>query len=201
MRPRAAPPICYRVHRGRCSVYAVGPRSRDPLLALACYLRSVQTAAGEVLAVREVAPHVGTCDVEIASAASAVYEFRTPYYPGRAAYRRRPSPSDYTEIAWPGQATPHHAARVAWAGTAILSSVATWLREVCGLVPSPTRYLSVQVLEYRERSRLEWARPDRELRDVRAGCVGVFAVNAILPPGVGIGARCSEGFGEVWPCP
>lgn len=197
------PPILYRVHRGRCQVYAVGPRAREHLLALARWLRAVRLPGdrgdGAMLPVEAVTPTVGTHILRLDRSPVHVYRLRTPYFPGRALYERRPHPDLREALAWPcARPTAAHAHRVAWAASAIRRTLAVWLRWH-GLQETPNRCVEVQVLEYRDRLGLQWSRPDRGVRDVRHGFSAVFTTNAVLPPGMGLGAHAGEGFGEVWP--
>lgn len=191
------PPILYRVHGGHPSVYAIGPLAHQHIAALGRHLRALHGPDGTVYGVDGVALTMQTDTVKVLPGDFRRYRLRAPLYPPMAAYRRRPR-QDRAPSVWPGPgaAGPE---RAAWAGWVLVSSVTSWL-VTAGVDVFAKHPLSIQVLEYRDRPGLTWERASRDIREVRTGFDATFTANVALPPGIGLGARCSEGYGEVEPC-
>lgn len=191
------PPICYRVHEGRPSLYLAGPRARDHAAVLLYHLRSLRLPSGEVVTVEGVTPEIREVEVGITPDRWRIYRLRSPLWPGDGPWRERPR--EAPPLDWPRERTGDEGARrLGWAAATLRWAVVTWLRGY-GVEETRTRPVEIQVVEIRERPGMEWGRPSRGISDVRTGFAAAFASNAVLPPGVGLGAHAAEGYGECWP--
>lgn len=172
-------PICYRIEPSP-RLYLWGDRAHDHATRAAEVLRSLRLPGGDVLDIRSV-------DLDLRTEAAGVdrrwygYDLVTPLYPAAVAWGRRPRA--------PGRF------RRAWAGTVIRRSILDLLGAMGkgDAVGSP---LHVDVDDYRD-VRLEWARPEREVREHVEGFRCSFAANVQLPDGIGLGHHRAEGFGEI----
>lgn len=166
--------VAYRVHDGRASVWAYGPRAVDHVLEIA-RIRHLRCPAGDLVAVGDGDLGRTTTAVGLLKDRWRRYELVTPYWPSAVAYARRPRRA-------------HE--RVAWAGQAMASSIRLWLADV-GVVTHEHRPVHVHVVDLAERIVTWRDEPQRH------GFVARVVSNAILPDGIGIGQHISEGWGEL----
>lgn len=176
------PIVSYRVHQGQASLFVVGPSTKLHLAQAAQYLDELFLPDGTPVAVRGVSTRSYDGEVRQLRAGWVRYRLRTPYFPSASAEQRRP-PKDRR---WADRA---------WAAMAITSSLQLWAA-AWGLEPPPHRPFSVEVERMRLR-KVAWARPAKDLRVERIGFDGVFVANVLVPPGACIGAKGSEGMGEL----
>lgn len=180
---KTVPPIMYRVDsRGTPRVFAWGRYAHEHLTFLARELRSLRLPNEEVRGVEAVELRIEQTDVGLHKEAWFEYELRTPYFPSRVVWARRPR--------------RRGEARKAWAGQALASSIRMWLAEV-GIEPGAHRPVHVHLTRYQDRDVAWRGGGSGDARDVRYGFEARFVTNAILPDGLGLGQHRSEGFGEV----
>jgi hypothetical protein len=174
---RRPPAVMYRVHLGEVGVYVLGPQSRDLLGALAYHLTALELPDGTAVPVRGVRSRAYEGQAGHLETGWARYRLRTPYWPPDQWARRRPS----------------EAFLGGWAAAAVADSLRSWCDSwgVSGRLP-----VSATVEGLRLRS-LEWARPSQGRAESAAGLSGEVVTNILLPPGAAIGAKVSEGLGEL----
>jgi hypothetical protein len=191
------PPIVYRVHQGVPEIFAIGERAHAHGQIVSEVLRSLRLPGGEVIPATVSEVRLSRATVEESLHRWYAYRWRTPYFPCRAAYARRPHVKGLRERAvWPGDTDPLTLSLVGWAGRAVHRSLEQWLTAQ-GVAPQPHRPLAVQVIDYETRPCLDFSRADRGVRDERHGFSGAWITTWQLPDGLGLGAHASEGYGEV----
>jgi len=176
--------VLYRVHRARGpSVFILGDDARDIAMELVRHVQSVLTPDGERIEIRSWG--VRSYDAEIRGLGDgwATYRFTSPYFPSAAGARRRPIGRDVGGLLVP------------WASTLITSSLSHWA-ESWGFERPANRPVVAVAADVSVR-RLSWERPARDERVSRQGFRCTFSSNLLVPPGVGLGAKISEGYGEV----
>lgn len=169
------PRVLYRDWPG---IYTWGEGAHDRARMLGERVKSLRLPGGRVLAVEGADLRLSVVEVQMAKKAWRRYRLATPLYPSDSAYGRRPR--------------EHGPERVAWAGRALASAIERFGREI-GL-PLDGLHVHVERMEDRH---VEWARPGRDILERRAGFVAEFVTNIKLPPGIGLGAKRAEGFGEI----
>jgi hypothetical protein len=176
------PQVLYRVHRGFPMVFCVGDDAHHLLTQLAYHLTHVHLPGGESLSVRHVQTRAYEGEVRVLKDGWASYRLVTPYFPSKTVEARRP---------------PRYQSRydVAWASFAIESSLRMWAKHH-GVEDQLTRPIHTIVADI-DRRKVVWERPQRDMRDIRRGFKCAFVSNLLVPPGIGLGAKISEGFGEL----
>lgn len=179
---KAEPRVLYRVDRVGPRLHLLGPQTRG-LIAEASLIRSLQAPDGQVFRIDGTRHAFEDIEIVHLKEKRRRYRFVMPYFPCRAVVRRRPQRGT-------GELDRHW-----WASQAVEASIRQWMK-AWGLEDSGNVPLHVAVTDLRRR-KVVWARPSRGEHHEFEGFTCDFAVNAVLPDGVGIGSRVSEGYGEI----
>ena len=182
------PSIVYRLRHGIPRVHITGPRISERLSELA-RVGALTLPAGEVLDVDDIEIRRGETSVLVSRSRWWSYRTASPIFPARVSRRRKPGGDRNREN------TPEIRA---WAGALIAQSITDRLIAWGWTGAAPVR---VQIERY-QAIRVEWHKlSDRantgHKTDITRGLHAEFVCNALLPPGIPIGARGSVGWGEI----
>lgn len=174
-----APRVMYRITDQLPRVFFWGPRAHGHALACARHLRSLRfDSEDRVIPIDEVQVATRTERAGCTGRRPHVYRLASPMFPPKVSAERRPK----------NVRTPE--AR-AWASFLVAASVRALLGEM-GVDLDGGRPVDLHMED------LEWGEVRyRGTKEAGVGFVATIYTTADLPDGVGIGARRSEGFGEL----
>lgn len=174
-----APRVMYRLTGRTPHVFFWGPRAHEHALACARHLHSLRfDAEDHIIPLDEVQVSTRTERAGCTGRRPYVYRLASPFFPPKVAAERRPK-------------DPRTPEARAWASFLMASSLRSILGEM-GVSVDEGRPIDVHMEGF------DWGEVRyRGTKEAGVGFTATIYTTADLPDGIGVGARRSEGFGEL----